>query len=265
MSDTAFPPGYYSGDELPAGTAYITFDDGPADWTGDILDTLKRENVRATFFVCARWNYGVRQGDSFTKYRAVLARMRDEGHVIGNHTAGHRVLSRMPAHRIEQELVYNQDMLDRALGDKTVTMTIFRPPLGSPWLGKSTVAEKARVARIISGYSLVVLWTYRADSTDSWDWVEGEWYRECGRVDTGTVQFQAKKKRILERVLSCADGRGMVILCHDTHNTTAGVLPDIITGLKSRGYVFRTMEEYFVWKYGMDSREILEVMNLKTP
>jgi len=41
--DRPFPPGYYFNDELPSATVYLTFDDGPADWTEGILDALKRE------------------------------------------------------------------------------------------------------------------------------------------------------------------------------------------------------------------------------
>src|SRR5262245_22889397 len=48
------PLGYYTGDPLPVLTAYVTFDDGPTDWTTDFLDLLAARQVRATFFVNAR-------------------------------------------------------------------------------------------------------------------------------------------------------------------------------------------------------------------
>ena len=50
------PKGYYAGDPLPAKTAYLTFDDGPGAWTAAVLDTLKEEDVKATFFVCSHAN-----------------------------------------------------------------------------------------------------------------------------------------------------------------------------------------------------------------
>jgi hypothetical protein len=42
------------GPELPAKTAYLTFDDGPSEWTNEFLDVLKDRGVHATFFVTAK-------------------------------------------------------------------------------------------------------------------------------------------------------------------------------------------------------------------
>src|SRR5262249_6234907 len=47
--------GFPDGDDLlPPHVAYLTFDDGPSDWTGEVLDILATESVKATFFVNAR-------------------------------------------------------------------------------------------------------------------------------------------------------------------------------------------------------------------
>lgn len=59
------------------GTIYLTFDDGPGDYTAALLDVLKKYNVKATFFVTGR-------GDD-----AMIAREYDEGHAIGLHTFSH--------------------------------------------------------------------------------------------------------------------------------------------------------------------------------
>lgn len=258
--DYPFGPGYYPYDELPANTAYLTFDDGPSDWTESILDTLDKENVRATFFLCGRFNMKGKTGTSFKIYRDVLLRMKHAGHVLGNHTATHRVITHMSEDSISSEIMTNQKMLDNALGPESVTMTIFRPPLGCPWLSRVPAEEKIRVAGVTGRYAVTMLWTYSTDSTDSWDWAAGEWYRKGPRINNGTAAFALKKARIYQRVAGRADGRGMVILFHDTHNTTAEVLPEIIEALKSKGYVFGTAEDLVYWKYGVRSRELLSII-----
>ncbi|MBR4152696.1 MAG: polysaccharide deacetylase [Selenomonadaceae bacterium] len=61
---------------------YLTFDDGPdGKVTPKILDILKAEGVKATFYVC---------GNMVETYPEVLKRIFDEGHAIGNHSYNHR-------------------------------------------------------------------------------------------------------------------------------------------------------------------------------
>ncbi|MBR0061843.1 MAG: polysaccharide deacetylase family protein, partial [Selenomonadaceae bacterium] len=63
-------------------TVYLTFDDGPDDKvTPQILDILKAEGVKATFYVC---------GNMVEANPSVLKRIFDEGHAIGNHSYNHR-------------------------------------------------------------------------------------------------------------------------------------------------------------------------------
>lgn len=61
----------------PTGRVYLTFDDGPSEYTGALLDTLKRYNVKATFFVTG-------YGDD-----ALIRREYDEGHAVGVHSLTH--------------------------------------------------------------------------------------------------------------------------------------------------------------------------------
>ncbi len=59
---------------------YLTFDDGPSWITPKILDILKTENIKATFFVV---------GSAILSNEVTMKRMVEEGHVIGNHTYSH--------------------------------------------------------------------------------------------------------------------------------------------------------------------------------
>lgn len=78
---------------LPSHVAYLTFDDGPSEWTNDFLDILKAKGAAATFFVNAK-NLkgeagldGTYQDDNgnTVAFRDVLEREVHEGHAIGNH------------------------------------------------------------------------------------------------------------------------------------------------------------------------------------
>jgi peptidoglycan/xylan/chitin deacetylase (PgdA/CDA1 family) len=62
------------------GNVALTFDDGPHIYTSELLDLLKANNMKATFFV-----NGDNYGDIYT-YTALLQRMIAEGHQIGSHT-----------------------------------------------------------------------------------------------------------------------------------------------------------------------------------
>ena len=85
-----WPQGYYPGDPLPPRTVYLSFDDGPSDFTVQILDILKEEGVHATFFMNSYDKDNPFHADTgknlLFRYAVALRRMVDEGHAIGNHT-----------------------------------------------------------------------------------------------------------------------------------------------------------------------------------
>ena len=257
VKDPVTPEGYFFSGPLPEKTAYLTFDDGPAAWTERFLDVLQKEKVKATFFVSAYWNIREHKGNlKFMKYRRALIRMIKEGHIIGNHTADHKTLTRLSDNEIREQFSKNQLLLNDAMGEKAPVMTILRPPMGLPWYSKSPDGNKTRIEKQLRETGLIVLWTGKFDSSDSWEWVKGEWHRPCDRIDESASEFIRKTQRIYRRIVSGADGRGIIILMHDTHNTTLKILPAVIKGLKNRGYRFDTLEGYFIWRYGKKSSEL---------
>lgn len=70
-----------AGESQPEKLVCLTFDDGPSRTTEDILDTLAREQVPATFFVMA--------ADNNRQYLPIIAREVEEGHEIALHSASH--------------------------------------------------------------------------------------------------------------------------------------------------------------------------------
>ena len=125
----------------------FTFDDGPSPiWTPQILDELKKANVKATFFMI---------GHHVQKYPDIARRVAYEGHTIGNHGYAHSVILYYTPAEIEEEIKYTEHVIREVTGQTT---KIFRPP--KAWIKQST---KEKIKSM--GYD-VVLW-----SLNSKDWV----------------------------------------------------------------------------------------------
>ncbi|MGI5379850.1 polysaccharide deacetylase family protein [Streptomyces sp. CA-251387] len=101
-------------------TIVLTFDDGPdARYTPHILDTLRDYDVRAMFFVC---------GEMVAENKDLVARMADEGHVVGNHTWSHPLLTRLSRARIRAEMERTCDIVEETYGERPAW---FRAPYGA--------------------------------------------------------------------------------------------------------------------------------------
>jgi peptidoglycan/xylan/chitin deacetylase (PgdA/CDA1 family) len=98
----------------------LTFDDGPDPrYTPAILDTLGEYGVHAMFFVC---------GEMAVDNQELLARMADEGHVVGNHTWSHPLLTKLRRSRIRSEMQRTCEVIEDAYGEKP---RWFRAPYGA--------------------------------------------------------------------------------------------------------------------------------------
>lgn len=106
------------------GTVALTFDDGPWQYTEDLLDILRDYDAVATFFVCG----GNMGGDGqITGYGhpKLLRRMVKEGHQVGTHTWAHPDLTTIGDYGIIDQLLLNEQALVQTLGR---IPTYFRPP-----------------------------------------------------------------------------------------------------------------------------------------
>jgi peptidoglycan/xylan/chitin deacetylase (PgdA/CDA1 family) len=254
-----WPQGYFPGDPLPPSTIYFSFDDGPTDFTPQLLDILKEEGVHATFFLNSYDKDHPRKADAsknvLGKYKETLQRMVREGHAIGNHSYSHQDFALLSPPRIDFQLSTLQRQLKEVLGAETPTIRLIRPPFGSPWLGNwNTKKDREKVARALSGRGIVMLWTVGWDSSDSADWAKGEWFEASAkRYHPGSASYEEKMQREMGRILRRADGKASgVILMHDTHPTSRDVLKALIEELKRRGYSFATLEDYCRWRWGPD-------------
>jgi peptidoglycan/xylan/chitin deacetylase (PgdA/CDA1 family) len=96
----------------------LTFDDGPSPFTSQILEALKKRNLKATFFVI---------GSAVQRHPDILRDIYNAGHQIGIHTWAHKALTNLTNELIISELTYCANAIYDVLG---VTPTIYRPPFG---------------------------------------------------------------------------------------------------------------------------------------
>jgi peptidoglycan/xylan/chitin deacetylase (PgdA/CDA1 family) len=106
------------------GVFALTFDDGVFDYTDKLLDLLKTNDVKATFFINA---YNV--GDiTVNSYKAALLKMFTNGHHIASHTYDHLDLARLGYNGIWAQMQRNDEAIKSVIGVKPIYM---RPPYGS--------------------------------------------------------------------------------------------------------------------------------------
>jgi peptidoglycan/xylan/chitin deacetylase (PgdA/CDA1 family) len=198
--------------------AFLTFDDGPsAKNTPQILDILKKEKVRATFFV---------EGDHLEKesLHEVLKRELCEGHAIGNHTYDHEYKKLYPNRRLnienfKAELEMCDNKLKEVLG-KNFQTRIVRCPGGSmSWRGmEPLIAYFARK-----------------------DMVSVDW-----NIEVGDALARPKKAaQLVETVRAACDPmvKMALLLMHDSapERETVKALPAIIKCLKENGFEFKIL------------------------
>ncbi|MFZ1288521.1 MAG: polysaccharide deacetylase family protein [Melioribacteraceae bacterium] len=129
------------------GEIVLSFDDGPHPInTPKLLNLLKKENIKALFFIVGQ---NIESGKNFD----IVKRAFDEGHVIGNHTYSHKNLKKLSDVEIKSEILRAEELV----GNYLTIPKLIRPPYG---------AADMRVNKIIHelGY-FSVLW-----NIDTLDW-----------------------------------------------------------------------------------------------
>ena len=175
----------------------LTFDDGPNPaTTNQALDTLSKYGIKATFFVL---------GKNVSGNEEILKRMKADGHVIGNHSWSHPVLSKLSLDEAKKQITDTEDALAKVLGSSSKLM---RPPYGA-------ITDDIRNSLNLS----FIMW-----DVDSLDWKS-----KNETAILTEVQRQVKN--------------GSIILMHDIHAETVHALPKVIDYLKEQGYEFVTVPE----------------------
>ena len=98
---------------------YLTFDEGyEAGYTEQILDILKENDVKATFFLTAHY---------VNTQEELVKRMIDEGHIVGNHTVNHKSMPSLSEEEIRKEVLDLHQVMNEKFGYE---MKYIRPPKG---------------------------------------------------------------------------------------------------------------------------------------
>jgi len=195
---------------LPRGTRQLalTYDDGPNDpHTLRLLEVLAKHDVHATFFLIG----------SYVQQRPELAReIVQAGHVVGNHTFTHPLLTFKSAAEIRQELSTCRAALEDAIGKHS---NLFRPPFGG---------RRPGVLRIARDLGLTpIMW-----NVTGYDW-------------------NAPPCAVIEQKVTRQIRGGDVILLHDgghkqmgaDRSQTVQATDQLIARYKEEGYEFKTIPQ----------------------
>ena len=180
----------------------LTFDDGPfPETTPRVLDLLAEYGVRATFFVIGRYLDGDDARSRAT--RAVLRRIVDEGHLVGNHTHDHALLTAVSHTQVLAQIDRGAASIERVTGKRPI---LFRPPFG----GLDEFGQEAVRARHLD----VLLWN----------------------VEAGDMQRDDTQGMYRDIVRQIAYNEGGVVLLHDIRWTSVTILKKLLAYLDARRY-----------------------------
>ncbi len=179
---------------------YLTMDEGyEAGYTPAILDTLAEKGVKAVFFVTKQF---------VTEQPALVQRMIDEGHIIGNHSCAHPA-DGMPSLGVEGETNDIMELHNLVQQNFGYTMTLFRFPAG-----------------IFSEQSLALVHNLGYRSV-FWSFAHRDW------VTTDQPDPAASLQSMLDQLHP-----GAIYLLHAVSATNTEVLGQFIDEVRARGYEF---------------------------
>ncbi len=186
-------------------TIALSFDDGPAEDTPTILETLERFGARATFFVL---------GARIPGREHLLERMLAGGFEIGNHTYRHLRLSSLGERDLNDEIAETSREISRAVG---VRPSLLRPPYGD-W--GPQLPEVARRLGIVP-----VLWTLSTHDYDG---------KSAAEIGTLVLESIAPGDIVLLHDGSPAG---------ESRRATADAVLQLVPALQSRGFSLETVSD----------------------
>ncbi|PDY44472.1 peptidoglycan-N-acetylglucosamine deacetylase [Bacillus pseudomycoides] len=202
--------------------AYLTFDDGPGKYTAELLEMLKKEDAKATFFLI---------GANVKAFPDLVKQELAEGHYVGMHSMTHNYKKLYTEGHYVDEMKEDQSLIAGIIGKSPI---LTRPPYGSmPGLNE---ALRNKVAE--GGFKV---WDWTIDSLD--------WKYNKVPVDSASAQ-------IVQNVLAGATNPIEVVLMHDIHPQSVKAVPGIIKGLKEKGYELESYQEdeHFPLNFWHDKR-----------
>lgn len=193
---------------------YLTFDDGPSDNTDRILDVLKQENVKATFFVSAQ--FGTKE-ERAQRMRRIL----EEGHTLGLHTYSHDYGKIYAS--IDAFLSDLNEINEEVYAATGYQADLIRFPGGSANSHNRNICERLSKEVTRRGYTF------------------HDWGVSCGDPEGEELSVY----QILRKTLEVCEGQEKTeVLFYDTpvQNSTVDALDELIQVLRSDGYELRALD-----------------------
>ena len=189
---------------------YLTFDDGPSEYTGKLLDVLNKYNVKVTFFVtCSRANH-----------RDMIKRAYDEGHSIGLHSCSHNY----------SKIYVSDDAFYSDLGEVSSVV-------------KDLTGEESKLLRFPGGSSNLASKTYSkgimSRLTDS---VTAKGYRSFDwNVSSGDADNATNSDMVYNNIVYNLKGDYSIVLQHDTKEFSVDAVERIIKFGLDNGFTFKAL------------------------
>lgn len=183
-------------------TVVLTFDDGPSEFTPQILDILNDNSVKGVFFI---------NGKNIKEHPDIIKRIYNDGHEVGNHTFNHRDLRKKSNWLTNLELNLNRFFIESETNHST---RIFRAPYFG--VGFEDNEPSMDVVNKVDGKG----YFYIGVDIDSFDW---------------------KKPGVNEIIKNSVNEKGGIVLLHDgggNREQTVMALPHIINNYKDKGFDF---------------------------
>lgn len=189
-----------SGTAVPGSVVALTFDDGPHKvYTKQLLDGLRERGIHASFFL---------MGENLEGNEKLIRQMKEDGHLIGNHSFCHVKLTEEGAEQVCRDVEKTGDLIEDLTGQYP---RYLRPPYGD-W--NEALEEKLDLE--------TVFWT-----VDSLDWK------------------LKNTEKIVKRVEKSVKN-GDIILMHDIFSTSVESALQLADELQSQGYQFVTVDELMI-------------------
>ncbi|MBO6145693.1 MAG: polysaccharide deacetylase family protein [Bacilli bacterium] len=189
---------------------YLTFDDGPSQYTSQLLDVLKKYNVKVTFFVTGK-------GDD-----AIILREHQEGHKVALHTYSHNYATVYSSDQAYFDDLYK--IQNRVKNITGYTSNLIRFPGGS----SNTVSKN---------YSRGIMTRLTREVQNRgfhyYDW----------NVSSGDAGAASTSDQVYNNVVSSLKEGSSIVLQHDTQKFSIDAVERIIQYCNENGYTFASLNE----------------------